>query len=474
MSGHQDASGVEAHCSHEPGVARGSRGSHVLLFAESERRRTRPAPLLILDQDISARHLQRELLFALSGRPGVMLTYDSQGECSVRLLSNFKLTICEIVPNHPAVKQFSPAALDSILRTFRGRATHAATLRSFVADATQPLASSSRDPSPRPSKTKQAFAEECRVVLEQLGHWIAALEASFVLGMSGGASSNAVPGVPAAATPLLLRLELEQTYGGLLDHLYAFLPYVDSPTLLLNTMYSTIRSLRLTTDTASLNALVDIFIATAAPVWSMLAEWLQTGMPIPSSLTDSDDYSLSVSDEEKPLSDDFFIKRDRDVSWADEDFWEAGFIDGDEGWPLWLSHEGTREEIMECGKARGLLRSLGESTGGTAPWLPLRDALGWTPSLETTGTVDANSPGLGLAGPHPTLDIAQSVAAYLSPICQITQFHLRRVLEEDCGLQEHLEAIEGLTYMRSFEVMDDWAEWLFMQVRSRVLAKAQR
>jgi hypothetical protein len=49
-------------------------------------------------------------------------------------------------------------------------------------------------------------------------------------------------------------------------------------------------------------------------------------------------------------------------------------------------------------------------------------------------------------------------------MCTIATFQLRRVLEEHCGLLGHLNAMEGLQFMKEFGIVDDWTAWLFQQV----------
>ena len=359
-----------------------------------------------------------------------------------------RLTICQITPGHPQVKQLSPAALECILDIFCARSTQAASLRAVITESLQPATSTSH-PIFRPNRTKQAFAEACRSVIAEIDHWIADLEASFVLGTSGGASSRMVPGVSAASSPLLLQVELEEAFGSILDHLSGFLPHVNCPTQLLNTMYSTIEAARPSTKVDEVRFLVDILVQTSAPMWSMLGDWLNRGMSIPLSLTAIDQEQVpSNADDECTPDDEFFIKRDLDVSWADEDFWEAGFVDGAEGWPVWLSHGDTKEEVMEGGKAKGLLRGLVGSIGEADEWQSLPNGLKAAQEVSPTSAID----------------IAEAISTYLTSICQLSRIHLRRVLEEECGLQEHLDAIEGIMYMRGYVVMDEWTDWLFTQV----------
>ena len=278
--------------------------------------------------------------------------------------------------------------------------------------------------------------------MQDFDEWIATLEASFTMGVSWEESGYII----AAATPLSLKFALEERFGAMLDCLASLLDITDSATLLLNTIYTT----HLTSSLSSLpiaDTLLWLFKRTAAPTWAMLGDWLHKGMPVPASLTTTSsdsDYNLSLFDDERQLDSEFFIERDRDVSWTDEDFWEGGFVDGPEGWPMWLGEE-TREWILETGKARGLLRSLDSGANDTESWKPLEQVL--------------HHPANTLQ-----IHIPSTIAEYLSPTCQVTAFHLRRVLDEDCGLAAHLDAIEGLMFMRAYDVTDEWASWLFTQV----------
>lgn len=56
-----------------------------------------------------------------------------------------------------------------------------------------------------------------------------------------------------------------------------------------------------------------------------------------------------LDDGEWEFDRDFFIKCDKDVLWVDEDFWECGFVVGDEGWFLWMGDE-IGVMVMEVGK----------------------------------------------------------------------------------------------------------------------------
>lgn len=156
----------------------------------------------------------------------------------------------------------------------------------------------------------------------------------------------------------------------------------------------------------------------------------------------------NMSDEERPLDAEFFIKRDRDVSWVDEDFWEAGHVISNDGWPLWLDQGDLKDLVLEAGKARGLLRNLGGDQGD-------HDVLGAWPSLHSLLVTEYTSVEV----------IASRLAEHLEPMCHLALVQLRRVLTEDCAMDGHLDAVEGLLYMRGFDVMDQWTGWLFGQVK---------
>jgi len=320
------------------------------------------------------------------------------------------------------VVHYSPLTVTSILTTIQSRATQASLIRRYIQSTLSPTTSSSQK---GPTKTAQAFAEACRVFIGTLDTWLSELELAFARGTTDATAS----------TPLPLLRQLDEKYGVMLDCMSSLLSYTSDPNDLLNALYSMIN-----TTPQYRSELVRIFVATASPMWGMLGDWLIRGMPIPRSLIDLD----TVSDFERKLDPEFWVNRDQDVSWADEDFWEAAFLLREEK-PVWID-ESVMDLVLEAGKARGLLRGLlgrdmEESSDG---WRSLADL------------VD------GEEMEH--FDLSEIVSEHLKTICQLTTFHLRRTLDEDCGLQEHLEAIDGLFYLKGFSTLQPWTEWLFSQV----------
>ncbi|CAK9786531.1 hypothetical protein CC85DRAFT_326116 [Cutaneotrichosporon oleaginosum] len=362
------------------------------------------------DRAISAAQLQRELLFALSGRPGVLLTFNLN-ECSVGVYGQGPLT--QIVPSHPEVASFSPAALQGILSTFAVYATQAARLRAYVQ-------------SPGASETAQAFAAACRGVLHDVTTWVAEREAAFL-----GSSSQSV------STPLALQREFAR-FGDVLAALCDLVPLTNSPLALLDALY------RATISPVARDIrpqLTDVFARAAAPMWRMTGEWLVQGMPVPESLASQEaDLALQDDDTERALPPEFYIQRDRDAAWIDEDFWDAGFVAP--AWPAWL----REHAVLEGGKARGLLRSLpaeGTHAGEAEAWRSLPDL------------ISADQ------------DIGDALCAFVAPICGRAQSLLAATLARECGLHAHLAAIDGLSLMRACDVLDTWADWLFRQMAAR-------
>ncbi|WVW79751.1 hypothetical protein I302_101721 [Kwoniella bestiolae CBS 10118] len=405
---------------------------------------------LVTDNAITSFQLQREIIFALSGRSGVIFGFSDEG-------------VCSIIQDHPQVNHLSPASLDDVLQDFQRYANRAAMIRRFVFETLQ----SESPPSlhahsgysrrmNRPNKTQQAFAGACQDILSEFNLWLSELETAFIRGNDGTSSSSLVPGTSTASTPSLLLLELDQRSSTILVLLSSFIPHSSDSTVLLNMIHTSINTFDRSVDNSHFATIFDIFMQTAQPTWQMLGIWIRYGMPIPSSFTDPEEVYLLTNDEgdERKLEEEFFIQRDRDVSWADEDFYECGFVVGDYGYPEWIGDE-LGEMILEAGKARGLLKSLLGGMGMVEGWQDLQEV------LVILGSGPEGSKRSGIE-----VNIAEKISNYLTPICQLIQFHLRRVLDEECGLGEHLDAIEGVMYFRGFEVLDDWSLGLFQKVSS--------
>ena len=281
--------------------------------------------------------------------------------------------------------------------------------------------------------------------MAEFDHWMAVLELSIIRGVP--VSDDEVK-TRAASTPMALKLELDTRFGAILDNLNAFLPAADSPTQLLDMICSSFVSLSSPTSnlTTKLSRLLDL---TARPMWTMLGHWLERGMPLPSGLTERGGDIRSSLDDERPLDREFLIQRDRDVSWTDEDFWESGHVSAMHGWPSFLG-DNTEEMVMEAGKARGLVRAFEDGKASTSSWKSLEQIL-----HSEDGSFHA-------------ADVPQMIDDYLTPRCELLTIQLQTLLLEEYGLMEHLDAIEGLMFMRGHSVFNEWSSDLFRKVSVRL------
>ena len=318
-----------------------------------------------------------------------------------------------------------------MLERLSHRATQLNSIRLFVRDTM--LAPSSSVPSPT-GKTTQAFAEACQSVVRSIERWVSTVELAFIRGVQAGST------IP--STPLSLLKQLDDRFGQQIDNIVSLIPLSDDPTILLNSIYLIYTT---SPDSTSTQYTLELFLRTVKPVWTALGSWLHDGMPIPKSLSSHVEEAIIDLDEEEDgkLDDDFWVKRDRDVSWTDEDFWEAGYVVSDQGWPAWMGE--TMELVIEAGKARGLLKGLMGYEDVTDRWQDLKSLL--PPSKDGS-----------------TVDIAKVIEESVSPACQIAIFRLRRVLEEECGLEQHLDAIERVMYLKGHLSMTRWLDNLSEQV----------
>lgn len=408
---------------------------------------------------INAVQFQRELLHALSGRPNVLIDWsEAVQDFTVRHPSKrtqqarlpVRTLILQISPRHPYLRHHSRAANLALLETLRERAGVANRLRIFAEQAV-----------PTRHRTKAAFVETVRSCLQGYALRMSELESDILRGEPATTENTDIDVLKGTSTPLQLLMLIENEWGNIFDSLVPCLDLADSPIVLLNTLYAAYSSSALTGDLHATQRFLAVFIATAKPTWSSLGRWLTHGMPIPSVLSAHEDRAIVNADElddEARFDPEFFITRDRDVSWADEDFWECAWVVAEDGWPIWIEGKELRDAIVEAGKARGLLRGL-TGTGtrqGQAAWKGLPE-------------VFLHLPNLDHADPDIATEIPNSLMEdYLRPFCDQATSELRRVLEQECGLMAHLQAIEAAMYMRCFEVMETWTTWLYTQVNQNV------
>ncbi|KAJ8514871.1 hypothetical protein ONZ45_g7639 [Pleurotus djamor] len=224
------------------------------------------------------------------------------------------------------------------------------------------------------------------------------------------------------------------------------------------------------------DALVDVFAATAEPIWSMVHSWLKNGMGL--GLTPGQD------DE---LDDEFFIEgtglsigmMGMGMGLLDPEFWTEGYVLRD-GVMNGESQDGANNEakmvpvflkqvaapVLSAGKSKGLLRALGLATRVTDQ----ATFSGWRSFTEVlTSGVSGYQPAEVATTPEKTKFISidtlsRLVYDELYPHCQSVGNLLAKVIVEECGFWKHLTAIEGFCLMRRGDVMSHFQDMIFAKM----------
>jgi len=209
-------------------------------------------------------------------------------------------------------------------------------------------------------------------------------------------------------------------------------------------------------DQITSEALNEVFVRSAQPLWAMVGRWVSDGMPL------RDAWDLA---ENQTLDEEFFVE-DNELQLMNPEFWANGYIlrtssnfeaprRGAKAFsvPAFLQHSADR--ILETGKAIGLLRVLGISLLGETDGDPA-DVKWYSLSvLLAQHKTDPSDP--------------ESLAHLVSDL--IAHYHtssgaqLTRVLTEDCDLSRHVTAIQGLYLMTRGDVIGHFADILFAKAR---------
>jgi len=242
----------------------------------------------------------------------------------------------------------------------------------------------------------------------------------------------------------------------LLDLPIRFSPFTMS-TLLLDTLLTAADSSSSNGETETSKALMQVFAASAEPIWTMTGLWLKHGMPT------RDQTLVQEGDSLTALDDEFFIQ-DNDLSILDSDFWTDGFTireanpEAHASEPASVLLDLIANHVLRAGKAVGLLRILD---------LPLMD--GATP--ESTWMTDWPTFTSLLHEHHPAAlietskdHLARFVHDIILPRCQIPQKRLAQVTISECDLWLHLTAIEELYLMRKGDAISYFSDTLFAKV----------
>ncbi|KAG1760722.1 Spc98 family-domain-containing protein [Suillus occidentalis] len=414
----------------------------------------------------------REVLMCLQGRKNLMITSNSRSPSLMRPS-----------PSAPHLIHLTLASQTSILSSFAQLASTLSHIRKFTSAVFSnvfstpdpPLSSTHLLSHNTRSRTVEAFADAVDSQLQKFDRWCADKEERICCAHAGLGNQLVVS---------LLGLEKDVrdafsvTFDLLLAILRKLMGYImqsddtsDEEVWLLASLSSRMPPAAVTAhildaclhsaeeqsslgDKITAEALTEVFVRSAQPVWTMVGRWVSDGMPVRETWEASGNQTL---DEE------FFVE-DNELPLMDPDFWSGGYVlrtlsefeaTGDTkalSVPVFL--ERIADRILETGKAVGLLRVLGipflSGTDGNVRWSSLATLIG-------QHTRDAADPE----------DLAHLIADKIAPYYTSSGFQLTQVLTEDCDLSRHITAIEGLYLMTRGDVIGHFADVLFAKMDSQ-------
>lgn len=383
----------------------------------------------------------------------------------------------------PRVIHLTRAAQLSATQSFAQTASTVEHLRRFVTYVSRRTAkpgSRATGHSLRVARTVEAFSEAVETQIDRFNSWCAARERDMILSLAGN-------GAPLTVSFLSLEKAVGDSFSSTFDALLEvlrkvmgmasrsqdktleiwmlldlptrFSPFTTS-TLLLDTLLITADSSSSNGDTETSKALMQVFAASAEPIWTMIGLWLKHGMPSQDPALGPGGGSLTSLDEE------FFIQHNG-LSILDPDFWTEGFTIREavleaytsEGVPLLLDL--TANHVLRAGKAVGLLRILDLPLTSDAKSAPT-----WMADWPTfTALLQGHHAGALVETSKEHL--SRFVHDTILPYCQIPQERLAQMAASECDLWLHLNAIEELYFMRKGDVMSYFSDILFSKVSDR-------
>lgn len=412
----------------------------------------------------------REVLMCLQGRKNLMIT------------SNSRSTLLMPSPSAPRLAHLTLTSQNSILSSFAQLASTMSHIRKFTSAVFSNLFSTSDPPLSSTyllshntrSQTMEAFADAVDSQLQKFDRWCANKEEQICCAHVGLGNQLVV-------SLLGLEKDIRDAFSVTFDLLLAILRelmgYVmqsdnrsDEEVWLLASLSSRIPPAAVTAhlldaclrsaeeqsslgDKVTTEALTEVFVRSAQPVWAMVGRWISDGMPVRDTWEAYDNQTL---DEE------FFVK-DNELPLMDPDFWADGYVlrtlsdfevpTGDApSVPVFL--ERIVDRILETGKAVGLLRVLGVSlpddADGNVHWSSLATLIGQHKR-------DASDPE----------GLAHLISDKIAPHYTSSGSRLTQVLIEDCDLSRHITAIEGLYLMTRGDVIGHFADVLFAKIDSQ-------
>lgn len=349
-----------------------------------------------------------------------------------------------------------------------------------------------------PTRTCEAFADAVDQVTRGFNGWCASREEAICCAYAG------LNGEPLIVSLLSLEHSIRDAYEGTFDALLGVVCKVfqitaeDDPALfeftiprrkpaaltalLLDTLFASVQRHTERRDRITSDALMFAFVRTAEPVWNMLGNWLKNGMGL--GLNVSTGGKSAMVDE---LDEEFFIESNgvgigiMGMGLLDPEFWGEAYSlrssmpAADEAntqnmmvdygstkmtTPRFLEH--VAELVLSTGKAVGLLRALGEPSIAMTlnNWKSFASLVG----AERKGTKASEGSTVGLFAVSVDT-LSQLIYDGLLSQCQAVAARLVQILVHDCGVWDHLEAIQDLFFMRKGDVMSHFVDVLFKKVK---------
>ena len=327
------------------------------------------------------------------------------------------------------------------------------------------------------TRTVEAFSEAVEIQIGLFNSWCANREREIILSFVGKGSPLTVS---------LLKLEkavhdsFSQVFDALLDVLKTVmrkasgmrdknkevwmlldLPIRLSPftmsTLLLDTLLTAADSSSSNGDMKTSKALMQVFTASAEPVWSMTGLWLKHGMPT------QDQPLVQEGDSLTALDDEFFIQ-DNGLSILEPEFWTDGFTIRDANPEAHGSGSASvlldliANHVLRAGKAVGLLRILDLPLINDATPEPT-----WMTKWPTFTALLHEHHATALVETSKE-HLARFVHDIILPRCQIPQKQLAQMAISECDLWLHLTAMEELYLMRKGDALSYFSDTLFGKV----------
>lgn len=405
-------------------------------------------------------------------------------------------------PDAPRLLHLTSSSQKSIVSSFAEMATALFHLRQFTRSMFAQASIAGREQRlskslPFTSRTLEAFAEAVDAQVRRFERWCTKRE-EVILRRQDGNNSNTV--ISLLNLEKAVRDEFSETYLVLLQILrgtaagpsllarssvfppaYGELTPSSFASTLLDALFTAIQIRDSMGDVVTTASLMQVFVQSVDPVWSMVGRWLNSGMPTEDARTGHGSVGK--------VDDEFFIESN-DLGLADPDFWTDGYVlrddqneeDRDDAAharhvPVFL--EPVSAAVLSAGKSIGLLRAL-DSSDAFDPWNECSWAASW-PSFEAfikdhshsahsdhvnhklqlIESEDTKTESVGIIS---SAELSLLVSDRLNPFCQAAGKALKHVLHNECGLWGHLQSIEDLYFMRKGDTMSHFCDVVFARV----------